>query len=167
MERHRLIQMGAADPQTRSINADASLEALSELTGADYRYACQLTTHGDHVRTAEDWARAVFEGAPSAVRGFVVAGWVVGLRLQLGPRPSPSYVLGWSILSNTPETVVLATESPLLTARLVVQVQPQAVVHATFVGYKRRLARVFWAVAAPIHRLTIPYLLRHARRSSS
>ena len=36
--------------------------------------------------SAELWARSVFEGAPAAVRWFIVIGWRVGLGLRLGPR---------------------------------------------------------------------------------
>lgn len=45
----------------------------------------------------------------------------------------------------------------MLSAHLVVQVQDCKVVHATFVRYERRPARIVWAAAAPIHRRIIPY----------
>ena len=52
--------------------------------------------------------------------------------------------------------------SPLLTARLVVQVEGARVVHTTLVRTDRRLGGVVWAAATPIHQLTIPFLLDHA-----
>jgi hypothetical protein len=104
----------------------------------------------------------VFEDAPRLLRSFMVSGWIVGLGLRLGPRGSRSYVLGWSIVSNTPEVIVLGVGSFMITARLVVRVAESTVVHATFVRYERRPAKVIWPVAAVIHRRVIPFLLRNA-----
>jgi hypothetical protein len=71
-------------------------------------------------------------------------------------------VLGWRILSSTRPAIVLATDSPLLTARLVVQVEGALVVHTTLVRAAGRLGHVVWAAATPIHQLAIPFLLNHA-----
>jgi hypothetical protein len=46
--------------------------------------------------SAEGRARSVFEGAPVAMRWFMVVGWRLGLGLRLGPR-TPEHVLGWRI----------------------------------------------------------------------
>jgi hypothetical protein len=136
--------------------------ALDTLARPTYTYACQMTVSAADDRSAEQWARAIFEGAPRLMRWLIVAGWKVGLGLRLGPRRSPSHVLGWSILSTTPTAVILGVRSFVLTAHLVVRVQDSQVVHATFVRYERSLARVLWTAAAPIHRRVIPYLLNHA-----
>ena len=98
------------------------------------------------------------------LRCFIVAGSVGGLWLRLGPRRAPDHILGWRIMSNTPSVVVFGVESFTLTARLVVEVDASSVVHATFVRYDRRLGRVAWRVAAPIHRRIIPFLLQRASR---
>jgi hypothetical protein len=107
----------------------------------------------------------VFEDAPRVVRSVIVFGWVAVLRLKLGPRRSSALVLGWTIMSATPDTVLLGVESSLLRAQLVVKVQDLTVIHATFVTFENRAGRLLWAVAAPIHRLAIPYLLTHAATS--
>ena len=138
------------------------IRAVETLADPSYTYACEVETSPMDSRSPEQWARAVFEGAPTPLRWFIVLGWRVALGLRLGPRQSPSYVLGWKILSTTPDVVVLGVESFLLRAQLVIRVHESQVLHATFVHYERRAARVVWTVAAPIHRLVIPFLLRHA-----
>jgi hypothetical protein len=137
---------------------------LGTLGDPSYTYACEITASATDSRSAEQWARAVFEGAPRLLRWFIVAGWIGGLGLRLGPRRSPAHVLGWKIVSRTPTTIVLGVESFVLSARLVVQVGDSQIVHATFVRYRRRPARILWAAAAPIHRRVVPYLLGRAAR---
>ena len=150
------------DSTTREVAVSEEVQTVATLADPGYTYACELHTLGAGSRSAEQWARAVFERAPQPLRWFVVAGWIIGLRLRLGPRPSPSHVLGWRILSNAPTVIVLGVESFMLSARLVVQVRESEVIHATLVRYERRAARIAWAAAAPIHRRVIPFLLRRA-----
>jgi hypothetical protein len=144
-----------------------AVASLSPLGRADYTYACEVVASPGDGRSAEAWARAVFEGGPGPMRAFIVAGWIAVLRLRLGPRRSPEGVLGWRIESATPGAVVLGVESFALTNRLVVQVIEGQLVHATFVRYDRRIAgRLLWGLARPIHQVAIPYLLGHAARSA-
>jgi hypothetical protein len=148
--------------KARQVELPDRISALNSLTDPSYTYACEITAHAGDSRPAEQWARAVFEGAPRPLRWFIVTGWIVGLGLRLGPRSSPSHVLGWKILWSTPTTIVLGVESFALSAHLVVQVEDSRVVHATFVRYERPPARVLWTFAAPIHRRVVPYLLGRA-----
>jgi hypothetical protein len=145
----------------RRTDVSETARSLGGLDNPSYTYACAIDTAVTDA-SAEEWARATFEGAPTAVRLVIVAGWRLALRLRLVPRATPSSVLGWRILSSTPPAIVLATGSPLLTARLVVQVEGARVVHTTLVRTDRRLGGVVWAAATPIHQLTIPFLLDHA-----
>jgi hypothetical protein len=145
----------------RRTDVSETARSLGGLDSPSYTYACAIDTAVTGA-SAEEWARATFEEAPTAVRLVIVSGWRLALRLRLLPRTSPSSVLGWRILSSTPPAIVLATDSPLLTARLVVQVDGARVVHTTLVRTERRLGRVVWAAATPIHQLTIPFLLNHA-----
>jgi hypothetical protein len=140
----------------------AEIGARHDLSAADFAYACQLELDAPTTQSAEVWARAVFEGAPRLLRWFIVSGWIAGLGLRLGPRRSRRYVLGWSVVSNTPEVIVLGVGSFMLTARLVVRVTESTVVHATFVRYERAPARIVWPVAAVIHRRVVPFLLGRA-----
>lgn len=140
---------------------------LDPLDRSDYEYACEVTAAVGDSRSAEQWARATFAAAPRLLRWIIVVGWRVGLGLRLAPTSSPSHVLGWTVVSATPTTAVLGLESFALTARLVVTVEGARVVHATFLRYDRSLARLLWAVAEPIHRRVIPYLLQRAAATAS
>lgn len=57
---------------------------------------------------------------------------------------------------------MLAAESPLLAAQNVVDLTPEHITWTTVTTYRNVVGRVVWAFALPIHRLTIPYLLRRA-----
>jgi len=138
------------------------IDARQDLVPANFSYACELTLDTATAQSAEQWARGVFEGAPRLLRWFIVTGWIVGLGLRLAPRRSRSHVLGWNIVSNSPEVIVLGVESFMLTARVVVRVRESTVVHATFVRYERAPARIVWPIAAVVHRRVIPFLLRNA-----
>jgi hypothetical protein len=151
--------------KAHQVDLPAEIWTHSDLPDADDAYACERVPWPDDRRSSEQWARAVFEGAPQPLRWFILTGWILGLGLRLGPRRSTSHVLGWRILSTTAGTTVLGVESFLLQARLVVQVDEARVLHATFVRYNRRPARLIWPVAAQIHRRLIPYLLDHAAAS--
>ncbi len=134
--------------------------------GADYREIFEAATSpaaaGAGARDAEGWVRAVLEGAPAPVRWFLRAGWRFGLGLRLGPASSPRHVLGWPIAASDPEAVRLAADSPLLSAELLLRVRPAAITLTTSVTFTRRAARPLWAAALPLHRLTVPRLLRRA-----
>jgi hypothetical protein len=131
--------------------------------GSDYAAAWEIIHTGADSRSAEEWARDTFEGAPLTVRAFIVAGWIGGLGLRLGPRPSPGHVLGWTIVTTAPDLIVLSVRSVLLgTAYLVLEVEAPRVVLSSFVRYEKRPARVLWSSVAPIHQRVVPYLLGHA-----
>jgi hypothetical protein len=149
--------------RARRIEVTARTPGVDTATGAHYMAAWEVTTPSADARSAEQWARAAFEDAPRAIRAFVMAGWIVGLRLRLGPRSSADHVLGWRIVSATPERVVLEVRSALLgTGHLALQVESSRVVLASFVRYEKRGARPIWAAVQPLHHLILPYMLGHA-----
>jgi len=113
-------------------------------------------------RTALDWARAVWEDAPPPVRIFLRAGW---RGLGFSGRLAPERVLGWDVVADEPERVVLATPSPLLTARNIVRLDERRVYWTTEVGYERFPGRVLWAAAVPFHQLIVPARLRRVAAS--
>jgi len=137
-------------------------EETDALAGSSYASAFAVSMPGADARSAEQWARAVFECAPAALRSFVLFGWRYVLGFRLGPRPSPAHVLGWKILSNAPDALVLELRSPFATARKIVRVEHSRVVISTFVRYERRLGGALWAAVAPVHHRTEPWLLGHA-----
>ncbi len=138
------------------------VRAAGTVVDADYASAFAIGV-GSQARSSEEWARIVFEDAPMLVRWLVVLGWKAILRLRLGPRGSPEYVLGWKIHSIGCRCITLMVRSPLITAAKVVQVDDSRLVVATFVRFERRLARAVWSAVAPVHHRIEPLLLSLAR----
>jgi hypothetical protein len=132
------------------------------LTGAGYSSAFATTPVDGDRRTAEQWGRAMFEGAPLVVRWAVQLGWRFVMGFRLGPRFSPGHVLGWTVESTAPDALVLGVSSPRATARKVVRVEPAGVTATTFVRFDRPSGRVVWAAITPVHHVMEPYFLRHA-----
>ncbi len=135
------------------------------LRKSDYASAFELPTPDAQSLTPEQWARATFEGAPVLLRWLLVMGWTLVLGLRLGPRPSAGHVLGWLISDSGSDSITLESRSRLVATRNIVVVNDSNVVWVTFVRFNRRIARPVWAVAAPIHHMAIPYLLKRASRS--
>lgn len=128
--------------------------------------AFAIPVPGADARSPEQWVRCMFEDAPRGVRWFVTSGWRLVLRLRLGPRSSPDHVAGWEIVTTAPDAIVLEARSPLLTARKVVRLEGTRIVVTTVVHPERRAGRVVWAVVAPVHHRTEPYLLERAAVAS-
>jgi uncharacterized protein DUF2867 len=137
-------------------------EELHTLPEPDYASTFAVSVPGANDRSPEEWVRATFEGAPKAIRWFVVVGWRYVLGLRLGPRPSATHVLGWRIISSTSEAIMLEARSALVTAQKVLRVEDSQVRVTTFVQYHRGAARAIWSAIAPVHHRTEPFLLGHA-----
>jgi hypothetical protein len=128
----------------------------------DYATAFEVTPSGGDVRSPEEWIRAAFEGAPTAMRIVVQFGWRYVMWLQLGPHPSPKHVLGWEITDATPEAITLDVHSPLVSAHKVLRIAGPRILMTTFVRYKGPIGRAIWTAVTPIHHRTEPYVLGHA-----
>lgn len=148
--------------RVRRIEVTDDIKAVDTLAQPDYGSAFELSVPGATVRSPEQWARAIFEGAPRAIRWFLQVGWVLALGVRLGPRSSPEYVLGCRITHTDPGVIILELQSRLLAAHDLILVQDSRVQFATFVRYKKPLARALWSVAGLIHHRMVPYLLKHA-----
>jgi hypothetical protein len=59
----------------RARRVAAALETRATDNQPDYRDAFEVPTSSTDTRTPEQWARAVFESAPSPVRWFLLLGW--------------------------------------------------------------------------------------------
>jgi len=129
----------------------------------DWEWSTRVSTTSE--RSAEYYARAVFEDGPVLLRWFVLLGWIVVLRLRLGARRSADHVLGWRIESNEAERIVLGTESFMLTVRLIVTATGGSATHATYIRYDRGIARVVWPLIAWLHKIIIVFLLKRAARA--
>jgi hypothetical protein len=116
---------------------------------------------GDN-RSPEQWARAVFEVTPAAIRSFIEFGWRYVLGLRLGPRSSPDLVSGWRVRDAGPGVITLEVHSWLLTATKEIRVASGTVRMGTIVRFERGLGRVVWTLVTPVHYLTEPYLLGYA-----
>ena len=114
--------------------------------------------------SAEQWARATWEGAPAIVRWFLTLGWRFILGLRLAPERSPTNVLGWRIVDNHPDTTTLHARSALITAHNVVTVGETTVLWTTLVRYEHPIARPIWRLVELVHRIVLPYTLTHARK---
>jgi hypothetical protein len=146
----------------RRVEVPEGIRASDALGEPDYSSAFELQTQHAHALTAEQWARATWEGAPTLLRWFLVTGWTLVLGLRLGPRPSPQHVLGWLISASDSDSITLQAHSRLLAAHNVVLVNDSSVIWTTIVHFNRPIARTAWALAKPIHHIVIPYLLKRA-----
>jgi hypothetical protein len=150
------------EAHARRIEVPRSIAAAS--SDAASAFALPIEGSGTQPRTAGQWARAVFEGAPPLLRWCILFGWrfILGLRLQ--PLDADGQVLGWTVEATAagPDTVTLAAASRLLRAENVVAVDGTVVVWVTVVHYETSLARPLWAVASALHHLVLRYLLGRA-----
>jgi hypothetical protein len=150
----------------REIPVRDDVRTVSRFPATDYADSFEISvTTG--TRTPEQWARAVFEDAPAAMRLFLTGGWRA-LGLRLGPPRSARHVLGWRIAAARPDAAVLEARSAMgITARLVLQAGASSLLFATFVRSDGLAGRVAWSAVAPLHRLIVPRLLAGAARRAS
>jgi hypothetical protein len=156
-----------ADPvvrrgRVRQVSLPVDARALSTLSRVDYEDAFIVDVGGE--RTAEGWARAVFDDAPLAVRARLLSGWI-GLGLKLGEPWSARHVLGWKVQQSSPSVVLLGAESLLgLQAELLFRTEPRGLLFATLVQQNNPLARTVWVRITSIHQKVVHSLLDHAAR---
>jgi hypothetical protein len=131
---------------------------------ADYRWTCEVHTTDAQAVTAEWWLRAIWEGAPTALRWFLRCGWQLGLGLRLGP-PDASHILGWHIKENTGKRVSVEARSRIVNASNTLTTFDDRIRWATEVGFENVLGRLVWAPARVIHQQLIPWSVRRAIRS--
>lgn len=144
------------------------MRAVGPFTEAcDYEVAFEIERPEGVPRSAERWARAMFEEAPLAMRWFLIVGWSA-ITCRISPRRSPARILGWQIESTSPQTAVIAVRAWVgLTSRLIFFADDDLVTVASFVrftGPVTPLARVVWAATVPLHERILPHLLTAARR---
>ncbi len=129
-----------------------------------YDYTDSFTAHlaAEDTRTPEQLARAVFEGAPRPVRGFLLAGFRFGLGLRLAHGRSAEHVFGWRIVDAGPLSITLQASSWLLTSRLLLRIEGSRVSQSTLVCFEKPIAALIWPPVAVLHRQIVPRLLRRA-----
>lgn len=110
------------------------------------------------------WARANFEGAPAPMRVFLVVGWVL-LLLEGRPRSDAQHVLGWPIVHESSEAVVLQRRSRYgINATLVFTARDEACIFSSAMTYTSRFGRAVWFIAAPVHRWAVRFVVPHAAK---
>lgn len=150
--------MSAARPHR--VPVPQHVAATPEAGRADYSVAVHLD--GAAAGTPEQWARGCLEGAPGWLRFALVLGWTRGLRLRLGPRNSPTTVLGWYVVERSDTSATVSAGSPLLEAQHHFVRDGDGITWATVVRTHTPLGRTLWRVIAPLHELSMPVLLRRA-----
>jgi hypothetical protein len=153
--------------RVRRVDIPEQIAASFARSTANYAVAFAVSTDAAPSRTPVQWARAVFEGAPAALRWCMVFGWERVLGLRLGHRSSDDHVLGWAFADShvMPGSAALVAQSRFLRACNTVTVEGTTLTWVTLVHYSSAAARPLWAMARPIHHLTIRFLLARAART--
>ena len=88
--------------------------------------------------------------------------------MTVSEKGTPGNVLGWPVqtVPGKPDVAVLAQESRLMSARLVLRTPPGTLQLSTYVRSTGIVGRMVWAMTAVLHRHLAPYLLRSAVRRS-
>ena len=147
----------------RQVALPGPARGRSTLPRLDYTDAFVVQAASAQERTAEQWARAMLEGASAATRNGLRWGWSV-LGLQLGSTRSAELVLGWELRRSTPEHVLLAARSRLgMVAELLFERRRRTLLYATLLRHENPLARAVWAGVAPWHRVVVRQVLEDGR----
>jgi hypothetical protein len=149
-----------ADVAVGEVGVPDDVAGLAGLDRIDYREGFAFDTGVR--RTPEAWARLILAGAPLSDRITMIATWTaLGIRLAL--PGSSGQVLGWRILHNDAESIVLGVRAAAgLTARLVVSVGEGTVLQAMVVRYDSARGAKIWHALGPKHRKFVAGLLIRA-----
>ena len=148
--------------RVRQVVLPADARELTTLSRVDYEDAFVVDAGGQ--RTPQQWACAVFNDAPLAVRARLVSGWI-GLGLKLGGPWSARRVLGWKVQQSSPHAMLLAADSVLgLQAELLLRTEPRGLLFATLIQQNNSAARAVWVRITARHQAVVRSLLDHAAR---
>lgn len=150
--------MSGRSPRVRATSPPPG--SAIDAAGHDFVCAYEIPVPAGDERSSEEWARAVWEGAPAPLRWFMIVGWRFVLRLRLGPRHSQDHILGWRIVDSDADETVCRLGSRSLEACNVFRRAEGTFVWSTFVSYERPAARVIWPPVSLIHRLLVRVSLR-------
>jgi hypothetical protein len=153
---------GESHDWVRAVALPPDARALTTLDRVEYTDAFRLETGPAEERTAEEWARALLEGAPAATRTTLRRGWFA-LGVRLGSTEDERLVLGWALRWNSPEYVLLAARSLLgMEAEVLVKREQSTLLVATLMHLRNPLARAVWTAFAPKHRRVLHHLVKQA-----
>ena len=130
----------------------------------DFACAYEVSVSPGDDRSAEQWARAAWEGSPAGMRWFMLAGWRLVLGLRLGPRRSPDHILGWRIVERRRDETTCRLDSWFLSASNSFRLTEDRLVWSTFVTYERPIAKLVWPPVSLLHRALVRVALRGGAR---
>jgi hypothetical protein len=161
----------AADPWSegrsgvRQVPVPRAARELSTLSHIDYADAYTVALEGAHDRSAEQWARAIFDDMPIVQRLQCWSVWTMVLGLRLALPTSSRHILGWELRANTADHMLLGARSAIgMPAELLVKRCERSLLFDTFVQKSNPLARAVWAGIQPTHERVLPRLLTQFRR---
>jgi hypothetical protein len=152
----------AAGSTVRQVAVPAATRARSTLAHVDYADTFVVDIGAAQSHTAEEWARAIVEGAPARVQQQLRWGWTA-LGLKLGPTRSDRFLLGWQVRRSTPDLVLLGAGSRIgMPGELLFERRQRSLLFATFVQHDNAIARAVWAATEPRHVEVVRRLLERA-----
>lgn len=145
--------------QVHQVAASSLLRKLTTLSSVDYADTYRVERICTEGHRPVELMRNILEGASRTDRIKLVAGWSA-IGLEVAGR-SGDRVLGWHVRTSGSEHVLLGAESRIgMPAELLVAVERNALVFATFVQQSNDLARAVWSAIEPAHVRFVPHLLR-------
>jgi hypothetical protein len=126
---------------------------------ADYADAFTASTPKASSHSPEHWARYVLEGASLPMRMFLRLGWRFGLGFPLARRNA---VLGWPIVAQSTDWIVLEQRSWLFCVALLMRATDGQLTWATRVKYSSPVSHGAWLLVGLLHRRYAPLALRRA-----
>jgi hypothetical protein len=158
--RARLASMGGSI--VRQIEVPPAARKRSTLTNIGYEDASLVETGPAQDLTAEQWVRAILEGAPATTRSKLRSGWRA-LGLKLGSSPPERFVLGWEVRQSTAAFVLLGAASRIgMPAELLLERRRRTLLFCTFVQHENLVARAVWAGVEPVHKPIVRSILERA-----
>lgn len=101
------MTLASAPARARRTAVLQAVRAVGPLTEeCDYEVAFEIERPEGRALSGEQWARAMFEDAPRALRWFLIVGWTA-ITCRLRPRRSSTRVLGWTLESASSDTAVM------------------------------------------------------------
>jgi hypothetical protein len=136
-----------------------SVSAMALLDRCSYEDAFGVAVA--ETRAPGVWARLVVDEAPAPLVWFIRLAQRKLLGLELGPDGARQ-PLGWTVVREDEEAMVLAAEGRGGSARIIGTTPPGQVVVTTQARFDSRRSRAVWWLLAPVHRRVARYLLDNA-----
>ena len=152
--------------RARRVPVGADARACSTLAHIDYADAFVVGCERAPDLTAEQWAHAIFDGAPAALRRALRRGWF-WLGLKLDRAPAERSVLGWEVKRSEPDLLLLGAGSRIgMPAELLLRRERDALLFSTLVEHDNALVRAIWARVEEPHLRIVALILERGVSAS-